>query len=430
MTLPKVAIATGVANPPAPVQAEGHFLFIGTAQQGLREVHGVGPTTDLAALFGSGELADTLGAFRRSAGANWRASAYGYAGREVSLKQAAVVDKGSGKVGLPATAHGLLSGVSIVVSGTTNYNGTYTVEPQTSADEIVLKKSHTTENLRSGGKAKWTPVFGEVGGVLLQTALDACAVQPEGVVLCMPANASAELTTLQGRLATLLGQHKRIWALTRFRAREEAETWGGYADAFKRLTQSISAGRVLVCPTLWGNDQGAFAGAIARKATHASPIWPGYGPLQGVDAKPVDASGNPLTLGALERLSAAKASVLMWHEGLRGIYPAQGLPLAGAGEPERIEWLQMSDHLARAVRTRALMRLGKGVRDVPVDRAAFVQYVSAPVRNAAAAGQVQPVHEDDFQVAFPTPTSASLAFSWRPLDAAETISVRLDLDAS
>jgi len=429
MSLPSVAIQTGVASPPAPAQVEHNFLFIGEVDQGQEALQAIGPSTDLAAVFGSGALVDAIGAFRANAGQKWTAAAYGHAARAAALDQAAVVDKGSGKVGLPATEHGLKPGVQVTIAGSTNYDGAYTLEPETTADELVITAAYVIETLPAGATATWTPGWADLAGFLLADALAAMPVPPEGVIFTLPVGTATQLSDLQAALGALLGQHKRMWACVRFRALEAGESWADYTAAFAALVAGASAGRVLIVPTLWGQDLGAYAGAIARKATHQSPIWPGFGPVSGAGSKPSDAGGTPLSLATLETLSAAKASVLMWHEGLAGIYPAQGFPLAGAGEPERIEWLQVADKLARAVRLRALYRLGKGVRDVPADRAAFLQYISQPVRAAAAAGEIQPAQDADFQVAFPTPTSAALAFTWRPLDAAEDISVKLELDA-
>lgn len=63
------------------------------------------------------------------------------------LNAAAVVNKGGGKVGLPSTAHGLSAGAPVVIAGTTNYDGAYTLQPETSANELVIIKTYTAETL-------------------------------------------------------------------------------------------------------------------------------------------------------------------------------------------------------------------------------------------------------------------------------------------
>lgn len=90
------------------------------------------------------------------------AVAFGYwlkalLGDPVSVQDAAknigagpAVNKGNGKVGIPLTAHGIPVGASIVVAGTTSYNGTYTVDATTSVNEIVITKAYTAETFAAG----------------------------------------------------------------------------------------------------------------------------------------------------------------------------------------------------------------------------------------------------------------------------------------
>ncbi len=77
-----------------------------------------------------------------------------FEGPEIDLDNDAVVDKGVGKVGLPATGHGLSSGQYIGVYGTTNYNGSYFVDASTSLDEIVVTAAYTPETLSAQAKTR------------------------------------------------------------------------------------------------------------------------------------------------------------------------------------------------------------------------------------------------------------------------------------
>lgn len=63
----------------------------------------------------------------------------------VLLNAAAAVNKGSGRVGLPATAHGLASGAPVVIFGSTNYDGAYLLDRATSADELVITATYAAE---------------------------------------------------------------------------------------------------------------------------------------------------------------------------------------------------------------------------------------------------------------------------------------------
>jgi len=58
---------------------------------------------------------------------------------------AVAVDKTGGKVGIPVTAHGLSEGQKIILDGTTNYDGTYEVDADSSTNEIVIVATYVAE---------------------------------------------------------------------------------------------------------------------------------------------------------------------------------------------------------------------------------------------------------------------------------------------
>lgn len=64
---------------------------------------------------------------------------------DFTIDAAAAVDKGSGLVGIPATAHGLSTGQKIVLSGTTNYDGTYELDATSSTNEMVITATYAAE---------------------------------------------------------------------------------------------------------------------------------------------------------------------------------------------------------------------------------------------------------------------------------------------
>lgn len=80
-----------------------------------------------------------------------------YRGR-VAFLSGAVVDK-SGKVGLPVTglSCSLNAGESITISGTTNYNGSYTLLAGTTSKLLLITEEYAAETLASGAVA--VPVF-------------------------------------------------------------------------------------------------------------------------------------------------------------------------------------------------------------------------------------------------------------------------------
>lgn len=64
---------------------------------------------------------------------------------ERNLNAGAAVNKGGGLVGIPITAHGWTSGKSVTIVGTTNYDGTYTLDATTSTNEIVIPATFVSE---------------------------------------------------------------------------------------------------------------------------------------------------------------------------------------------------------------------------------------------------------------------------------------------
>ncbi len=94
-----------------------------------------GSTADLLVIYAGTYAAETFGgteAVQR--------------GRVVKLDAGgAAVNKGGGKVGLPAAGHGFFAGERVTVAGTTNYNAAYTLDEDTSRNEMVVTASYVTE---------------------------------------------------------------------------------------------------------------------------------------------------------------------------------------------------------------------------------------------------------------------------------------------
>lgn len=64
---------------------------------------------------------------------------------EHNIDNAAAVDKGGGKVGIPVTAHGYLTGEAVRIIGSTNYDGDYSVDGDSSTDEVVILATYIAE---------------------------------------------------------------------------------------------------------------------------------------------------------------------------------------------------------------------------------------------------------------------------------------------
>lgn len=63
----------------------------------------------------------------------------------VTLDAGPAVDKGAGLVGLPSTGHGLSAGNLVEIVGTTNYDGEYTLDVTTTANELVVTATYQAE---------------------------------------------------------------------------------------------------------------------------------------------------------------------------------------------------------------------------------------------------------------------------------------------
>ena len=66
--------------------------------------------------------------------------------RTILINNAAAVNKGGGLVGVPLTAQPFSTGDAVTIAGTTNYNGAYTVDATSSANEVVITETYNAEN--------------------------------------------------------------------------------------------------------------------------------------------------------------------------------------------------------------------------------------------------------------------------------------------
>lgn len=61
------------------------------------------------------------------------------------IDNAAAVDKGGGKVGIPITGHTYTAGETITIANTTNYNGDFTVDATSTVNEVVITAAYVAE---------------------------------------------------------------------------------------------------------------------------------------------------------------------------------------------------------------------------------------------------------------------------------------------
>jgi len=61
------------------------------------------------------------------------------------INNAAAVNKGGGKVGIPLTAQPFATGEGVTITGTVNYNGAHVVDATSSANEVVITATYVAE---------------------------------------------------------------------------------------------------------------------------------------------------------------------------------------------------------------------------------------------------------------------------------------------
>lgn len=110
---------------------------------------------------------------------------------------AVVVNRGSGLVGIPCVAHGLVSGNCIRLERFLNYTGAFILHADTSDDELVITSAFVAETL-TGNELIYVAIVGEVGDEIDFNYIedsngdyvgkiphDAPLIQDESYVLCV-----------------------------------------------------------------------------------------------------------------------------------------------------------------------------------------------------------------------------------------------------
>ena len=81
----------------------------------------------------------------------------------------AATNLGAGRVGLPATLHGFVEGDTIQVIGTTNYNGSYVLQSQTTTNLLAIVALYIAESPAVTAYAKGLSVYGRVINITYNT---------------------------------------------------------------------------------------------------------------------------------------------------------------------------------------------------------------------------------------------------------------------
>jgi hypothetical protein len=96
---------------------------------------------------------------------------------------AAAVNKGGGLVGIPITGHGFSDGQIVVLSGTSNYDGTYAIDSTSSTNEIVIDATYAAETFTGSEDVLMNWAFFVCASEVSFSALDiftiTCPVTPD-----------------------------------------------------------------------------------------------------------------------------------------------------------------------------------------------------------------------------------------------------------
>lgn len=104
-------------------------------------------------------------------------------GVEITLGNSSALNRGSGTVGLVATSHGLEANEEITISGTTSYNGTFTVLSTSTTSEIRITATYVSETIPTTALCgryytpKWPEAF---DNVLVYYALQEMGLKDSG----------------------------------------------------------------------------------------------------------------------------------------------------------------------------------------------------------------------------------------------------------
>jgi major capsid P2-like protein len=79
--------------------------------------------------------------------------------RTVPVAGLVAADEGGGKVGIPLANHGFAIGAKILIANTTNYNGEYTLDEDSTAHKVVITETYEAETLGASADITQYPDF-------------------------------------------------------------------------------------------------------------------------------------------------------------------------------------------------------------------------------------------------------------------------------
>ncbi len=185
-------------------------------------------------------------------------------------------------------------------------------------------------------------------------------IKVEGIVVCTPVTAQAELTAMQAKAMDLMTTYgRRAFFIAAARAIDSTpgsgENWSTYITDIKNLTDSLSAFRVSIVPYIYDDAVGIYAGRLCNAQTSVAdtPMRVATGTIIGQDQStlPTDKDGIVYSNAHAKALNDQRFSVPAFYADYEGVYWSDGQMLdAVGGDYTVIENLRVIDKAARMVR--------------------------------------------------------------------------------
>lgn len=265
----------------------------------------------------------------------------------------------------------------------------------------------------------------------------------EAVVVTDPVAASTELEAMQAKAETIMATYMRpLFFCARTRPPQASETWEDFLDAVRPLTNGVAADQVTIAATLWGPEQGTYAGRLCNSAVTVadSPMRVATGPLLGEwSERPVDAAERILDMSVLDALDKARISVPQWYPDYPGTYWGDGLMLdVPGGDYQAIENLRVVQKAMRRVYPLAVAQVAdRRLNSTPASMAAAAMRFMRPLRAMSRSrqilgevfpGEVEPPRDGDIVITWPSKYAVEIWMAVRPYNSPKAITCNILLD--
>lgn len=320
-----------------------------------------------------------------------------------------------------------------------------------SADSEI-KRNVAAAKLNAG--QNWHAVAVPVAdGAEWEAALDAVIaahIVVEAVVVCTPIVNQADLTAMQVKAETVwTGFAIRLFFIAAAEAIDSTpstgQTWGQYVTALSALTNSVVAERVTVCPYIFTDSVGVYAGRLCNDKTRVSdsPMRVATGALVGKSLVnfPADKDGVVFSNAHAKALNDQRYTVPQTYHGYPGIYWADGTTLdAPTGDYSVIENLRVVDMIARKLYPILILMIAdRSINSTPVSMAYATSKLMQPLRDSAKSlvfnskpypGDIKAPKDGDITLVWATRTKLITYLKVTPYEAPKQIEANIILDLS